>query len=191
MTIIERAKASLDGDSRVLVQARPANTYRFADDGETPNNPHFPLIHYLSPLNLRDDSDPAAIFETLFANNGWKGSWRDSIYDFLHFHTRTHEVLGIARGTGCVQFGGVRGRPLQVKAGDVIVLPAGTGHRRLTASDDFLVIGAYPIGSEYDEPKPAEVDHDKAIAAIEAITSPDSDPVYGIDGPLRKLWTRA
>ncbi len=42
--------------------------------------------------------DPAAVFETLFAANGWTGSWRDSMYVWLHYHSNTHEVLGIARG---------------------------------------------------------------------------------------------
>ena len=86
------------------------------------NNPGLPLLIYWSVRQKRG-LDPAAIFETLFAANGWKGSWRDGIYDFNHFHTRTHEVLGIARGGARVQFGGLSGRTLTVKAGDVVRLP--------------------------------------------------------------------
>jgi uncharacterized protein YjlB len=88
---------------------RKAQLFRFKDDGETPNNPRLPLVHYRSPVRRIPDCDPAAIFEDLFAMNGWRDSWRDGVYDFLHFHTQTHEVLGIARGTARVQFGGARG----------------------------------------------------------------------------------
>ena len=200
MPILENAKQALE---RVTGLARPgsrdlshfaktanANTYNFEDDGQTPNNPTFPLIHYLSPITLPPEFDPAAIFEDLFASHGWSDAWRDGIYDFLHFHTRTHEVLGIARGHGSVQFGGARGRALHIKAGDVVVLPAGTGHQRLCASEDFLVVGAYPDGSPYDEPKPWEIDHDNAVRAIAEVSVPNTDPVYGKDGPVCRLWVR-
>jgi uncharacterized protein YjlB len=167
---------------------RKANTFRFADDGITPNNPHFPLIHYRSPIRLDPAFDPAAIFEVLFASNGWRDSWRDGIYDFLHFHTRTHEVIGIARGHARVAFGGKKGRKLTVKAGDVVVLPAGTGHKRLSGSRDLLVVGAYPVGGTYDEPKPSDVNHAEAVSAIAKVKLPAKDPVYGRSGPLKSLW---
>lgn len=92
-----------------LVRARKPHLFRFADDGETPNNPKWPLVIYRSPVNLHGDFDPAAIFKELFASNGWSESWRDGIYDFLHFHTHRHEVLGIARGNVQVAFGGSKG----------------------------------------------------------------------------------
>jgi uncharacterized protein YjlB len=172
-----------------LLRDRKPNAYRFRDDGQTPNNPSLPLIHYRSPIRLAEDYDPAAVFEVLFASNGWKESWRDGVYDFLHFHTRTHEVLGIARGEARVQFGGKNGRTLHVKAGDVVVLPAGTGHRRRSASRDLLVVGAYPEnGGGYDEPTPRKVDHDEALALIAKVKRPAADPVYGRRGPLRELW---
>ena len=85
-----------------------------------------------------------AIFEELFERNGWADSWRNGVYDYLHFHSRIHEVMGVARGSAVVQFGGRRGRRLRLKAGDVVILPAGTGHRSVSASKNFLVVGAYP-----------------------------------------------
>jgi hypothetical protein len=99
-----------------LARAREPNLFRFNDDGETPNNPKWPLVIYRSPVDLRGEFDPAAIFEDLFASNGWTESWRDGVYDFLHFHTRTHEALGIARGTAQIEFGGVKGKRLQLKS---------------------------------------------------------------------------
>jgi uncharacterized protein YjlB len=172
------------------VKDRAPRLYRFEDDGKTPNNPAFPLVIYRDAVRRHRGLDPAAICEELFAANGWKESWRDGIYPFLHFHTRTHEVLGIARGTAKVQFGGDRGRTFTVKAGDVIVLPAGTGHRRLSASDDLLVVGAYPAGGRYDEPKPGEVAHATAVRRIAAVKRPARDPVYGRTGPLDEVWRK-
>jgi uncharacterized protein YjlB len=163
---------------------------KLADDGQTPNNPHFPLLIYRSPVRLDPDLDPAAIFEKLFADHGWKKSWRDSIYDFNHFHTGTHEVLGVARGRAKVRFGGKKGRVIQLRAGDVVVLPAGTGHQRLAKSRDLLVVGAYPRAGRYDEPGPSEVDPLKARRAIARVRPPAQDPVYGAKGPLKSAWRK-
>jgi uncharacterized protein YjlB len=128
------------------------------------------------------------MFEVLFKGYGWTGQWRDGIYPYLHFHTKAHEVLGIARGWARVQFGGKKGRTLALKAGDAVVLPAGTGHRRIAASKDLLVVGAYPKGSDYDEPKPEEADPKYARKRIAAVPAPRCDPLYGAGGPLTTLW---
>jgi uncharacterized protein YjlB len=127
------------------------------------------------------------VFEELFESNGWGDSWRDGIYDYVHYHSRIHEVLGIARGEGKVQFGGQRGRILRLKAGDVAVLPAGTGHQQLSASKDFLVIGAYPPSGKYDECTSSE-DHKRALMTIPKVGRPRKDPVYGTKGPLFRAW---
>jgi uncharacterized protein YjlB len=89
------------------------------------------FVIYKSAVRLPEALDPAAVFEDLFESNGWGGSWRDGIYDYAHYHSRIHEVLGIARGSGRVQFGGPKGRTLVLKAGDVAILPAGMGHQCL------------------------------------------------------------
>ena len=81
--------------------------------------------------------DPAAVIEDVFDRNGWGDGWRNGIYDYLHYHSRIHEVLGIARGSAKVRLGGNRGRTLKLGAGDVVILPAGTGHQCLAASKDF------------------------------------------------------
>jgi uncharacterized protein YjlB len=175
----------------IVTCPRKPNLYCFEDDGETPNNPFYPLIHYRAAVKLDPDYDPAAIFEVLFKNYKWTGAWRDGVYEFNHFHTKTHEVLGIARGSVCVRFGGTKGRKIRLKAGDVIILPAGTGHRRIEASDDLLVVGAYPEnGGKYDEPKPDAVDNKNARADIRRVKVPERDPVYGLEGPLTKNLER-
>src|SRR5436190_4569892 len=95
-----------------LVNRRAPQRHHFEGDGKTPNNPRLPLLHYRDVLRSLDGLDPAALCEALFAAHGWAGSWRNGIYPFLHFHTATHEVLGIARGSAHVQFGGDRGKTL-------------------------------------------------------------------------------
>lgn len=182
------ARPDRDSLSR-LVRVREPTAFRFSDDGKTPNNPKWPLLIYRSPVKLRSDFDPAAIFEDLFDANGWTDSWRDGIYEFLHFHTHRHEVLGIARGSARVAFGGENGRQVRLKAGDVAVLPAGTGHRRTDSSHDLLVVGAYPEHSgKYDQPKPGDLDHGIAVSNIRKVPRPRTDPVYGSRGPLHTLW---
>jgi uncharacterized protein YjlB len=131
--------------------------------------------------------DPAAVFEELFGSNGWGNTWRDGIYDYVHYHSRTHEVLGIARGSGKVQFGGSKGRAVTLKTGDVAILPAGTGHQCLASSRDFLVVGAYPRNGTYDECTSLE-DRKKALASIPKTARPRNDPVYGASGPLLGRW---
>jgi uncharacterized protein YjlB len=172
----------------IVTRDRKPNLHRFKDDGSTPNNPKFPMIHYRGAVKLERKWDPAAIFEVLFKRHQWGESWRDSVYDFLHFHTKSHEVLGIARGAVCVRFGGAKGRDISLRAGDVVILPAGTGHCRVRSSDDLLVVGAYPEGSGYDEPRPEDIDPKIARANIAKVPLPPRDPVYGAEGPLRRVW---
>ena len=162
--------------------------FRFEDDGETPNNPRLPLVIYRSALATGGAADPAALFEEAFVRHGWSDSWRNGIFDFLHFHSGTHEVLGIARGHATVEFGGAEGRQVDLQAGDVAILPAGTGHRRTACSPDLLVVGAYPKGGIYDQPRPTQMSHGAAVAAVARTPLPDQDPVYGRDGPLISLW---
>ena len=170
------------------VNPREPQLYRFEDDGRTPNNARLPLVLYCRAIERSPGRDPAARYEALFSAHGWTGSWRNGIHGFLHFHACNHEVLGIARGEALVQFGGDGGRNLAVKAGDVVVLPAGTGHRRLSASDDLLVVGAYPSSGSYDQWRPGEISHREALERIAMVPSPVQDPVYGHAGPLTRLW---
>jgi uncharacterized protein YjlB len=172
-----------------LVRKRKPTAFHFKDEGVIPNHPDWPLVLYRGGVKLPDDFDPAAVFEDLFARNGWRNSWRDGIYDYVHYHSRIHEVLGVARGSGEVRFGGALGRSVKLKAGDVAVLPAGTGHQCLAADKDFLVVGAYPATGTYDECTTAE-DRKRALKTIPKVAPPRKDPVYGANGPLLRLWKK-
>lgn len=159
----------------------------FKDDGVIPNHPHWPLILYRGAVRLPSHLDPAAVFEDLFAMNKWGSSWRNGIYNFVHYHSQIHEVVGIAVGTAKVQFGGNRGKSCILKAGDVAILPAGTGHHCLSSSKDFLVVGAYPASGRYDVCTSSE-DHARALQTIAKTAKPRTDPVHGRDGPLIHAW---
>jgi uncharacterized protein YjlB len=174
--------------ARNRVMRRRPSTFSFRDDGRIPNNPTLPFVVYRAAVGVDRDSDPAAVFEQLFAGNGWGDSWRNGIYDYVHYHSRIHEVLGIARGRARVQFGGPQGEELDLEAGDVAILPSVTGHQCLMASPDFVVVGAYPPAGTYDECRGGADEHARAKKTIPQVPVPDRDPVYGREGPLIRLW---
>ena len=173
---------------RSLVQSRKPRAIQFKDDGIVPNNPRFPLLFYRGAVKLKSRRfAPEVIIDTLFDENGWGRSWRDTVYDFVHYHSQIHEVMGVARGTARIECGGIKGRIVCVKAGDVLVLPAGMGHRLIESSRDFLVVGAYPQNGTYDECTDTRVRPD-AIKRIAKVRKPKTDPVLGTSGPLLSSW---
>lgn len=168
-------------------------TYFFQDDGAVPNNPALPMLVYKAALDSSGSRDPEAEIEKLFDANGWgHGRWRNGVYAFVHYHSMIHEVLGIARGTAKVRFGGDKGEVLDLEPGDIAVLPAGTGHQRLAGSADLLVIGGYPPTGTYNlcrGDRPA--DREAALETIPQVPVPGADPVEGADGALTTLWRSA
>jgi len=164
----------------------------FQDDGRLPNS-RLAVILYRGAI-APTPHDPAGAFEQRFAANDWTNSWRDGVYTFHHYHSTSHEVLGVARAGALLRLGGRDGRDFEVAAGDVIVLPAGTGHQRISAQPGFQVVGAYPGGRSWDLIKPYEEGaqmHDAALSRIAAVPLPKLDPVIGKDGPLLRLWASA
>jgi len=147
-----------------------------------PNNPDLPLRVYRNAVAV--DGDAAAAFERLFAGHGWAGTWRNGIYAFHHYHSNAHEVLGIAAGEADVQFGGPTGPVVTVRAGDAALLPAGATHKRVSASPDLLVIGAYPPGqTRYDLLRGEAEEVDAAKQRIAATPLPTTDPITGHPPP--------
>jgi uncharacterized protein YjlB len=134
-----------------------------------PNNPRFPVLLYRGV----DVSDARG----LLAGHGWGGSWVNGVFDFHHFHSTSHEVLAVIAGSATLELGGPQGQAFKVATGDVLVLPAGTGHRRAQADGAFQVVGAYPAGQEdYDLLREAD---DAARQRIAALGPPPDDPVGG------------
>jgi uncharacterized protein YjlB len=127
--------------------------------------------------------------ERLFTTNGWGGTWRDGVFDFHHFHSTSHEALGVVGGAAVLALGGPQGEEVEVAAGDVLVLPAGTGHKRVSAEAGFQVVGAYPPGQEdYDLRRGDPAELEEALSNIERVALPTSDPVEGERGALLEAW---
>lgn len=162
-------------------------TYRFADDGTVPNNP-LPLVVYRGALS--GEGDRATACEEMFDRNGWPGAWRNGIYGHHHYHSTAHEVLGIAAGSARVRLGGEQGQTVELRAGDVVVIPAGVAHKRESASPGLLVIGSYPRGQSPDHCRAEGGAHDAAQARVARVPLPAADPVTGAAGPLLECWAQ-
>ena len=166
----------------------PAYPFMFPDDGTIPNNPSLPFVFYPRAFELSEWRDPATRVETIMRSNGWGRCWHDGIYPFPHYHPRIHEALVVARGRAAIRFGGQHGETFDVEPGDAVVLPAGTGHQCLEASDDLIVVGAYPSEGTYDLCVGLRPEHERALVKIPGVKRPDSDPFFGRNGPLMQLW---
>lgn len=162
--------------------------FMFADDGVIPNNPRLPLLLYRNAIDLSGTPDPEEVIEKTFHRHGWGQMWRNGIFPYVHYHSSIHEGMGIAGGRARVRFGGDKGQELDIGKGDVVLLPAGTGHQCLWASPDLSVIGTYPPVGRYDLCRGSKAERGKALLSIPEVPLPKTDPVYGKNGPLLELW---
>ena len=162
--------------------------YRFEDDGSIPNNPTLPLLVYPQALE-GSELDPSRC-EELLSENGWGGSWVDGVFPYHHYHSTSHEVLCVVGGSARIAFGGPQGEIIEVSAGDAVVIPAGVGHCNRGSDGGFSVIGAYPRGQEnYDLRTGEEDERPEVLETISNVALPESDPLFGEEGPLSRSWT--
>lgn len=156
------------------------------ENGNFPNNSKLPLILYRQAAVLNEGD--AATIEKIFQQNQWGNSWRNGIYNYHHYHSTAHEVLGIYAGNAKVQLGGPNGLKFDIKAGDIIIIPAGVAHKNLGSSSDFACVGAYPPGQHFDMNYGKDGERPKVDENIKAVGLPNTDPVYGSDGKLMQEW---
>ncbi|WP_366248751.1 cupin domain-containing protein [Terribacillus aidingensis] len=117
--------------------------------------------------------------QEVFKSNNWRNSWVNGIFPYHHYHSTVHEVLGVLSGHATVQLGGPDGEQLEISHGDVIVLPAGTAHKRMQQSNDFQVLGAYPDGMSFDTKTDKSGEYSQALQQIPKVPIPQLDPVTG------------
>ncbi len=160
-------------------------TFLLGENDWVPNNARLPVILYRGVENGPCET-VAKAFENRFAINGWPPKWCDTIFDYHHYHSTAHEALGIAAGHATLELGGPGGRTVDVAIGDALLLPAGTGHRRISQSEDFRVVGAYPNGQDWDicRAAPDEATRHR-ITALDVL---ERDPVGGGEGPMTTAW---
>ena len=163
-----------------------AETIYFKDDGVIPNSKN-PLLVYRKVFAQRDDAG-ANWLEQKFSDNNWSNSWRNGIFSYHHYHSITHEVLGIYSGSAMVHMGGEKGKRLRIEAGDILVIPAGVGHKNLE-SENLGVVGAYPGGMRWDMNYGKPGERPQADENIAKVPLPSQDPLMGAKAGLVVLWT--
>ena len=161
--------------------------FMLSANGWVPNNPHLPVLLYRQALSLSGDVTQQS--EQALTHNGWPPQWVAGVFNFHHYHSTAHEVLGIVGGEARLMLGGPGGKTVTVHAGDVALLPAGTGHCNSGSSDDFLVIGAYPPDQHWDICRSAPTAAMRQ--RIDTLPYPHQDPVSGQPQPLMSLWQQA
>lgn len=159
--------------------------YYFVKDGNIPNS-RYPLLVYRQAFEGTGIKS-AEWLEKQFSMNNWTNSWRWGVYSYHHYHSNTHEVLGVYSGNAVLQFGGENGIKMNVEVGDVIVIPAGVAHKNISCSDDFGVVGAYPEGKDPDIKKGIPEELQLAEENLSNVVIPQYDPLMGAEG-LVKIW---
>jgi len=164
--------------------------FRFGDAGRFANNATLPALVYrrVVPRQFVTPESIASWFERTWRQHGWAAAWRYGVYNFPHYHSTAHEVLGVYRGRASLRIGDRSGCTVEASAGDMLVLPAGTAHQNLGASSDFHVVGGYPSGQTADLLRGRDGERPAADERIAKVPLPLSDPVWGDSGPLVTHW---
>lgn len=154
------------------------------DDGTFPGN-RLPALLYKSLLDI-PLLFPATHVSRLFEKNGWSNSWDAGIFTFHHYHSISHEVLGVYSGRARVQLGNNDGPVITLAPGDVLVIPAGVAHKNLDGEHDIGVVGAYPDGRDFDMNYGRHGERPKADQHIAGVPIPATDPTGGDE--LLRRW---
>jgi uncharacterized protein YjlB len=162
--------------------------YNVKDDGTFPNS-KLPIVVYKQALHL-PSLFPGNAIRKLFRENNWKNSWKHGVFEYHHYHSITHEVLGIYKGKTTLMLGGEYGVKIEVQKGDIIIIPAGVAHKNLGKENDITCIGAYPDGKDYDMNYGKEGERPVTDVNIKHVPLPANDPVYGEKGGIMLYWKK-
>ncbi|KAF4432580.1 cupin domain [Fusarium acutatum] len=153
-------------------------------------NSRLPIVVYRDVLPQPRTEETAT---TSLTTHRWekRGTWGHIA--IRHFHPNSHECYGIFQGSSTLLLGKIQkgeGVEVAVKAGDVVVLPAGTAHSSLESSSDYRYIGVYPKGCPKWRNEMGKKSPSLFLDTIDEVEMPEDDPVYGPNGPLPKLWNQ-
>ena len=140
----------------------------------------FCLCYCIGRQSRRTRRIRASVFERGFAQNDWRNSWRNGVYSFAHYHSTAHEALGVYSGSAKLRLGGEHGQTVEVRSGDVILIPAGVAHHNIGTSPDFSDVGAYPDGRQWDLLRGLPGERPKSDHTIAALPIPDYDPISAL-----------
>jgi uncharacterized protein YjlB len=161
--------------------------YLLKPEGNIPNSP-LPVIHYKRIIEL-PFFFPASYLRSLFKKNNWKNCWTSGIFEYDHYHSVTHEVMGVYKGKTTLQLGGKNGIKIKIEKGDVLIIPAGVAHRNLKKENAVKCVGAYPNGKNYDMNYGEKKELTRAIKNIKKVKMPKRDPVFGKTEGIIKFWS--
>jgi uncharacterized protein YjlB len=163
-------------------------SYVLNDDGTFPNS-HLPVLLYKGVLDL-PALFPAAYVENLFKVNHWSNSWKSGIFTYHHYHSITHEVVGVYKGETTLLLGGENGTKVKIEKGDVLIIPAGVAHKNLGDENDVACVGAYPEGKSYDMNYGKTGERPFTDQNIKCVPLPERDPVLGLKGGTSHYWRK-
>jgi uncharacterized protein YjlB len=156
------------------------------DDGIFPNS-HLPILYYPKAIDL-PALFPALTLKKMFKQNNWTNNWKYGVYTYHHYHSTSHEVLGVCKGETLLQLGGEQGVILFIEKGDVLVIPAGVAHINLGEEKDVICVGGYHGGRDYDIKRGRKNERPRADKNIAEVPLPGTDPLFGRKGGLIDLW---
>jgi uncharacterized protein YjlB len=155
------------------------------DNGIFPNS-NLPVVVYKNAFDFTEDLP--SVFKSTFTQNNWYNFWDAGIFTYHHYHSNTHELMGVYRGSAILQLGGEDGEKVRIEAGDIIIIPAGVAHKNLMEENALACIGAYPDGRDYDMHYGNEGERPGTDRNIAAVPIPDFDPLFGKNAGLSEIW---
>jgi uncharacterized protein YjlB len=160
--------------------------YFLGGDDTFPNS-RLPVLHYKGILKLPLILAASSIVK-LFEKNRWRNCWKNGIYEYHHYHSITHEALGIYKGDTELRLGGNNGITIRIAKGDVVIIPAGVAHKNEGVGSSAKCVGAYPDGMDYDIKYGKAGERPQADENISKVPMPAADPIFGPGGDLHKYW---
>lgn len=165
-----------------------AETVVLRENKPFPNN-SLPVIYYPGALkSLTEASNRGEKVKAYLEKNGYSNGWINGILSHHHFHSNTHEVLVCLSGTATVQLGGPGAGMYSFEKGDLLLLPAGTAHKCIKATEDFQIVGAYPGGKRPDMQNGNIQKYEELKTRISQVSKPKYGPLEKNSGAIFDYW---